>query len=185
MRGAGLNVGGFPVPGHHGDVINVKVPHLLSVLAFDDPKAPVRGLDTFPKVDRTPLAPYVRLAFIGGYGHHYLKGFLRDPQGTDVELPVSVASDGVDAPRAKQFAESLKTPFEFFDDASAMLARAQPDTSVVSVGSVYAFAGDLVAMAMERGFAVVSDKPIASSHKQLDRLRERSPDRARRRPESG
>jgi cytochrome d ubiquinol oxidase subunit I len=67
-RGAGLNVGGFPLPGHSGDVLNVKVPHLLSLLAFDNPKAPVRGLDTFPKVDRTPLAPYVRLAFIGMVG---------------------------------------------------------------------------------------------------------------------
>ena len=37
-HGAGLNVGGFPLPGHHGDVLNVKVPHLLSLLAFDDPK---------------------------------------------------------------------------------------------------------------------------------------------------
>src|SRR6201987_6533587 len=67
-RGAGLNVVGFPLPGHNGDVLNVKVPHLLSVLAFDNPNAPVRGLDTFPKVDRTPLAPYVRLAFIGMVG---------------------------------------------------------------------------------------------------------------------
>jgi cytochrome d ubiquinol oxidase subunit I len=67
-RGAGLNIGGFPLPGHNGDVLNVKVPHLLSVLAFDNPNAPVRGLDTFPKADRTPLAPYVRLAFIGMVG---------------------------------------------------------------------------------------------------------------------
>src|ERR1700755_3092800 len=67
-RGAGLNVGGFPLPGHNGDVLNVKVPHLLSVLAFDNPNTPVRGLDTFPKADRTPLAPYVRLAFIGMVG---------------------------------------------------------------------------------------------------------------------
>jgi cytochrome d ubiquinol oxidase subunit I len=44
------------------------VPHLLSLLAFDNPNAPVRGLDTFPKASRTPLAPYVRLAFIGMVG---------------------------------------------------------------------------------------------------------------------
>jgi cytochrome bd ubiquinol oxidase subunit I len=44
------------------------VPHLLSVLAFDNPNTPVRGLNTFPKADRTPLAPYVRLAFIGMVG---------------------------------------------------------------------------------------------------------------------
>ena len=67
-RGAGLNIGGFPLPGHNGDVLNIKVPHLLSLLAFDNPNAPVRGLDTFPKADRTPLAPYVRLAFIGMVG---------------------------------------------------------------------------------------------------------------------
>src|SRR5580700_1275260 len=67
-RGAGLNIGGFPLPGHNGDVLNVKVPHLLSVLAFDNPNTPVRGLNTFPKADRTPLAPYVRLAFIGMVG---------------------------------------------------------------------------------------------------------------------
>jgi cytochrome d ubiquinol oxidase subunit I len=66
--GAGLNIGGFPLPGHNGDVLNVKVPHLLSVLAFDNPNAPIRGLGTFPKADRTPLAPYVRLAFIGMVG---------------------------------------------------------------------------------------------------------------------
>ena len=34
------------------------MPHLLSLLAFDNPKAPVRGLDTFPKANRTPLAAH-------------------------------------------------------------------------------------------------------------------------------
>jgi cytochrome bd ubiquinol oxidase subunit I len=67
-HGAGLNVGGFPLPGHNGNVLNVKVPHLLSLLAFDDPEAPVRGLDTFPKASRTPLPAPVRLAFIGMVG---------------------------------------------------------------------------------------------------------------------
>jgi cytochrome bd ubiquinol oxidase subunit I len=67
-RGAGLNVGGLPFPGHAGTVLNVKVPHLLSVLAFDQPNATVRGLDTFPKADRTPLAAPARLAFIGMVG---------------------------------------------------------------------------------------------------------------------
>jgi cytochrome bd ubiquinol oxidase subunit I len=67
-RSAGLNVGGFPLPGHHGDVLNVKVPHLLSLLAFDKPNATVRGLGTFARADRTPLAGPVRLAFIGMVG---------------------------------------------------------------------------------------------------------------------
>lgn len=66
--GAGLNVGGIPLPGHATTVLNVKVPNLLSLLAYDRPNAPVRGLDTFPKADRTPLAGPTRLAFIGMVG---------------------------------------------------------------------------------------------------------------------
>jgi cytochrome bd ubiquinol oxidase subunit I len=66
--GAGLNVGGIPLPGHATTVLNVKVPNLLSLLAYDKPNAPVRGLDTFPKADRTPLAGPTRLAFIGMVG---------------------------------------------------------------------------------------------------------------------
>src|SRR5947209_1676905 len=66
--GAGLNVGGIPLPGHPTGALNLKIPHLLSVLAYDHPNARVRGLDTFPKADRTPLAAPVRLAFIGMVG---------------------------------------------------------------------------------------------------------------------
>jgi cytochrome d ubiquinol oxidase subunit I len=66
--GAGLNLGGIPLPGHATTVFNVKVPNLLSVLAYDRPNAPVRGLDTFPKADRTPLAGWTRLSFIGMVG---------------------------------------------------------------------------------------------------------------------
>jgi cytochrome d ubiquinol oxidase subunit I len=67
-RGAGLNVGGIPVPGHPAGALNVKIPNLLSLLAFDRPEATVRGLDTFPKADRTPLAGPARLAFVGMVG---------------------------------------------------------------------------------------------------------------------
>ena len=66
--GAGLNLGGIQLPGHATTVLNVKVPNLLSLLAYDRPNAPVRGLDTFPKADRTPLAWATRLAFIGMVG---------------------------------------------------------------------------------------------------------------------
>lgn len=66
--GAGLNIGGIQLPGHATTVLNVKVPNLLSLLAYDRPNAPVRGLDTFPKADRTPLAWATRLAFIGMVG---------------------------------------------------------------------------------------------------------------------
>ncbi len=67
-RGAGLNIGGIPLPGHATTVLNVKVPNLLSLLAYDRPNAAVRGLDSFPKADRTSLAGPTRLAFIGMVG---------------------------------------------------------------------------------------------------------------------
>jgi cytochrome d ubiquinol oxidase subunit I len=41
---------------------------VLSVLALDDPNATVRGLSSFPKRDRTPLALPVRLSFLGMVG---------------------------------------------------------------------------------------------------------------------
>src|ERR1700759_2756326 len=44
-RGAGLEI----VPG-------VKLPHVLSIVAYDDANARVRGLQSFPRADRTPLA---------------------------------------------------------------------------------------------------------------------------------
>ena len=67
-RGAGLSLGSFPVPGHDHAVLNIKVPKLLSVLALDDAHAKVRGLSSFPKSDRTPLALPVRLSFLGMVG---------------------------------------------------------------------------------------------------------------------
>src|SRR3954466_16355442 len=68
-RGAGLNLGGFPVPGKEHAVLNVKLPGgLLGILAYDDPHAKVRGLASFPKADQTPLALPVRLSFLGMVG---------------------------------------------------------------------------------------------------------------------
>jgi cytochrome d ubiquinol oxidase subunit I len=67
-HGAGLNLGGFPVPGHEHAVLNLRLPNLLSILAYDDPHATVRGLASFPKADQTPLALPVRLSFLGMAG---------------------------------------------------------------------------------------------------------------------
>ena len=112
----------------------------------------------------------MRLAFIGGYGHHYSKGLLREPDRGGFDLPVAFASDGVDTARSRQVADSLTVQLEFFDDAKAMLDRFKPD--LLSVGAVYAFHGDWAAEALERGCAVVSDKPIAATWEQLQRLRQ-------------
>jgi cytochrome bd ubiquinol oxidase subunit I len=67
-RDAGLNLGGFPIPGKDRSALDVEVPDVLSVLAYDDPHAKVRGLRAFPKADRTPLALPVRLSFLGMVG---------------------------------------------------------------------------------------------------------------------
>jgi cytochrome d ubiquinol oxidase subunit I len=67
-HGAGLNVGGFPVPGHEHSILNFRLPNLLSILADDNAHATLRGLASFPKADQTPLALPVRLSFLGMVG---------------------------------------------------------------------------------------------------------------------
>ena len=67
-RGAGLSIGSIPVPGKDRSVVNLKVPKLLSILAYDDPHATVRGLSSFPKRNRTPLVLPVRLSVLGMVG---------------------------------------------------------------------------------------------------------------------
>ena len=108
----------------------------------------------------------MRLAFIGGYGHHYLRGALGDADA-GVERPVLIAGDGVDDERARAFAESLGD-FVWFDDARDMLDAARPD--VVSIGAVYARNSEWIAAALERDIPVVSDKPVAASWEALRRL---------------
>ena len=113
----------------------------------------------------------MQLAFIGGHGHHYLRALLRRP---DLELQVAVASDGFDAPAARQFwekfAETEQNAPLWFDSPQQMFDEFAPD--VVSIGAVYAHNGTLAAQALERDVAVVCDKPIAASWEQLERLRE-------------
>lgn len=108
----------------------------------------------------------MRLAFIGGHGHHYLRGALSDPAVT-VERPVAVAGDGVDDPKAQAMAASLGD-VQWFDDARRMLDTTRLD--VVSVGAVYARNGEFVVAALERDIAVVSDKPVAADWETLRRI---------------
>jgi cytochrome d ubiquinol oxidase subunit I len=59
-KGAPVHVLGYY---EHGDVrYGIPIPHLLSLLAFHDPNAVVRGLDTVPADDRPPVN-VVRFAF--------------------------------------------------------------------------------------------------------------------------
>ena len=100
----------------------------------------------------------MKIGFIGGHGHHYLRGATAD---------FAVASDGHDPVAAQRFADSIGAPL--FDSAAALFDQFRPD--IASIGAVYGFNGDHVGDALERGLPVVSDKPIAATWDQLARLR--------------
>jgi predicted dehydrogenase len=105
----------------------------------------------------------MRLAFIGGSGHHYLRRLVNDDAGTDL----AVASDGYDHEAARSLVAGLPGA-RWFDHADTMLDRFRPD--VVSVGAVYAHNGDFVAKTLERDIPTCSDKPIAATWEQYRRL---------------
>lgn len=67
QHGAGLNLIGIPVPGQEHNLLNLEVPHLLSILAYDSAGQTVRGLKSFPP-DQRPNVPIVRLSFQGMVG---------------------------------------------------------------------------------------------------------------------
>src|ERR1700722_16643541 len=104
----------------------------------------------------------MKLAFIGGYGHHYLRPLI----GPNVE--VAAAGDGQDADAARRFAEAQQIS-KWYDDPIRLMDEFRPDA--LSIGAVYAFNGDLAAEAIKRDFPTVSEKPIAATWDQLARLR--------------
>src|SRR5512141_338714 len=61
-RGAPLTIGGFPDVEARTMRFGIRVPHGLSLLAFHDPDAEVRGLDRVPRDDWPPVA-IVHIAF--------------------------------------------------------------------------------------------------------------------------
>ena len=110
----------------------------------------------------------MRLAFIGGFGHHYLRAAVTDPT-CDIDSPIAVAGDGHDAQSAAALAQSLPGA-KWYADPIEMMDHFLPHA--VSVGSVYGFNSDLVAMALERDIPVVTDKPMAATWEQFARLQE-------------
>lgn len=111
----------------------------------------------------------MRIGFIGGFGHHYLRGALGD-KSFDIERPVAFAPSATNDDRATAVAKQLGAEVTFFESAGKMLDHFKPD--LVSVGAIYALNGDHAAAALERDIPVVSDKPVAATWKQLQRLRE-------------
>jgi cytochrome d ubiquinol oxidase subunit I len=59
---AALTVGGIPDARTHETKYAIRIPYLLSILAFENPNAPVRGLDAFPAADEPNPLP-VHLCF--------------------------------------------------------------------------------------------------------------------------
>jgi predicted dehydrogenase len=109
----------------------------------------------------------MRIAFVGGFGHHYLKGALKDP-AIQADRPIAFAPSGPEDDRAETAAHAYGD-VRFYPDFTRMLDDYRPD--VVNVGGIYARNGDLAAAALERDIPVVSDKPIAATWPQLERLR--------------
>jgi cytochrome d ubiquinol oxidase subunit I len=62
MRGAPLRIGGWPDASREETRWALEIPYGLSLLAFHDPHAEVRGLREVPATDRPPVAP-VHFAF--------------------------------------------------------------------------------------------------------------------------
>ncbi|HMA39063.1 MAG TPA: cytochrome ubiquinol oxidase subunit I [Gemmatimonadales bacterium] len=60
--GAPVTLGGWPDASARRTRFGLEVPYVLSLLAFDDPRAVVRGLDTVPR-DEWPSLPAVHLSF--------------------------------------------------------------------------------------------------------------------------
>ncbi len=61
-RGASLAVGGLPDMEAGETRYAIKIPYLLSILAYGDPNAEVKGLNDFPQEDLPPV-PVVHVAF--------------------------------------------------------------------------------------------------------------------------
>jgi len=108
----------------------------------------------------------MRIAFIGGFGHHYLRGALSD-SAIQIDRPVAVAPSAPDDDQAEPLAHRFGD-VRFFRDAVELLDQYKPD--VVNIGGIYGRNGDLAAAALERDIKVVSDKPVAGTWQQLERL---------------
>src|SRR5580698_7497328 len=108
----------------------------------------------------------MRLAFIGGFGHHYLRAAVTDPT-CGIDSPIAVAADGHDQQSARTLAQALPNT-KWYADPVEMMDHFLPHA--VSIGSIYGFNSDLVALALERDIPVVTDKPLAATWKQFTRL---------------
>jgi predicted dehydrogenase len=104
----------------------------------------------------------MKIAFIGGSGHHYLS---RMSSVSQHEL--ASAPDGYDDAASSAFASKLPGA-KTFSSVKDLLDVFKPD--VVSIGAVYAHQSEFACMCLERDIPAVCDKPVAANWTQLDRL---------------
>lgn len=114
----------------------------------------------------------MKLAFIGGFGHHYLRGAL----AFHPDWQIAVAGDGLEPEAARGLCEKIPGA-QWFEEPRYLLDTFAPD--LVSIGAVYGINGDMVSLALERDVPVVSDKPVAATWAQLERLQQLTQDNAR------
>lgn len=106
----------------------------------------------------------MRIGFVGGNGHHLLSSFCR---GDHSDFEAAFASDGHDDQRARDRAASWNIS-QWYDSAAEMMDSFKPDA--VNVGAVYGYNSDIIALALERHIPVISDKPVAATWQQYERL---------------
>jgi predicted dehydrogenase len=110
----------------------------------------------------------LRLAFVGGHGHHYLRHLLRDSSIT-IEA-VAVASDGHDVEATRHRFRDQIAVGTWYDDVETMLDDFRP--TVVNVGGVYARNARAIIAALRRHVPVIADKPIAGTWEELSAIRD-------------
>ena len=106
----------------------------------------------------------MRIAFIGGFGHHSLRAITKTPE---VEHPVAFAQASPDDPGGAHIAE-FAGDLKIFADPIRLLDEYKPD--IVGIGAICSRRRRRAsfAAALEREIDVVSDKPIAATWELTD-----------------
>jgi predicted dehydrogenase len=97
----------------------------------------------------------LRLAFVGGFGHHYLRAALDDPS-LNIEAVAACPGHGDGDATRQRFKDAA-----WFDALDALLDQFKPH--VINLGTMYGRQGPLIAEALRAGVPVVADKPIAGT----------------------
>jgi predicted dehydrogenase len=109
----------------------------------------------------------MRIAFIGGNGHHVIGHTFKHPYPGTEKPEIAVASDLVAPDAAQAYLKRLPSG-QWFDDYRTMLDTFKPD--VVSVGAVYAHNSTVIHECLRRNIPTASDKPIASTWAHFETL---------------